>query len=100
VVQWQVARARARAADQNPIDLLGAAWGPWWSFRRGRRIPAPRFRPAPSVDAGVLTVTRREPALLPKAAVPRYREFVRARFGDARGPRSVADRVRRFRADR
>jgi 23S rRNA (adenine-N6)-dimethyltransferase len=54
VLQWQVARARAEGND-----LLGATWAPRWEFRRARRIPAAFFRPAPSVDAAVLTITRR-----------------------------------------
>ncbi len=80
VVQWQVARARARAGDEVPIDLVGASWGPWWVFRRARRLPAKLFRPAPSVDGAVLTVTRRQPDLLPVESAPRFMDFVRERF--------------------
>ena len=32
IVQWQVARVRARVNDGPPTDLLGARWGPWWEF--------------------------------------------------------------------
>jgi 23S rRNA (adenine-N6)-dimethyltransferase len=85
IVQWQVARARVRAASGPPTDLLGARWGPWWEFRRGRRLPAASFRPRPSVDAAVLVVTRRAEPMLPTSASDRYSSFV------ARAFRSRAD---------
>jgi 23S rRNA (adenine-N6)-dimethyltransferase len=80
IVQWQVARERVRAASGPPIDLLGARWGPWWEFHRGRRLPAACFRPRPSVDAAVLVVTRRTQALLPTSASDRYSSFVAQAF--------------------
>ncbi|HEV8207781.1 MAG TPA: rRNA adenine N(6)-methyltransferase family protein [Acidimicrobiia bacterium] len=85
IVQWQVARERVRAAGGPPTDLLGARWGPWWEFRRGRRLPAACFRPRPSVDAAVLVVTRRTKPLLPISASGPYSSFV------ARAFRSRAD---------
>jgi 23S rRNA (adenine-N6)-dimethyltransferase len=75
VVQWQVARARVRGAD-----LLGATWMPWWEFTRGRRLPASSFVPRPSVDCGVLTVTRRDEPLLPPSLQRKYEKFVRDEF--------------------
>jgi 23S rRNA (adenine-N6)-dimethyltransferase len=59
VVQWQVARHRARVSDGASTDQLGEKWTPRWRFARGRRIPAALFRPRPSVDAAVLVATRR-----------------------------------------
>jgi len=59
VVQWQVARHRARVSDGVLTDQLGERWAPRWRFARGRRIPAALFRPRPSVDAAVLVVTRK-----------------------------------------
>jgi 23S rRNA (adenine-N6)-dimethyltransferase len=45
IVQWQVARERERVGDAPPTDLLGARWGPWWEFNRGRRLlPSPAVR--------------------------------------------------------
>jgi 23S rRNA (adenine-N6)-dimethyltransferase len=85
IVQWQVARERVRAASRPPTDLLAARWGPWWEFRRGRRLPAACFRPRPSVDAAVLVVTRRAKPLLRTSASGRYSSFV------ARAFRSRAD---------
>jgi len=84
LVQWEVARKRARVESGPPLDLLGAVWGPWWTFARGRRLPASLFRPSPSVDAGVLTVTRRSPALLPASEQAGFAAFVRRAFAGAR----------------
>jgi 23S rRNA (adenine-N6)-dimethyltransferase len=97
IVQWQVARALAQAGDKNPIDLVGASWAPWWSFRRARRLPAKMFRPPPSVDAAVLTVTRREPALLPAELAPQFMAFARERFSTALPPANAEQWVNRFR---
>jgi 23S rRNA (adenine-N6)-dimethyltransferase len=96
VVQWQVARAREHSGERHPIDLVGAAWGPWWAFRRGRRLPAKLFRPPPSVDAALLTVTRRHPALLPVEVAREFTEFVRDRFGATTPLARVEDWVRHF----
>jgi 23S rRNA (adenine-N6)-dimethyltransferase len=82
VVQWDVARKRAAAP---PTTLLSTTWAPWWEFHLGQRIPATAFRPVPSVDAAVLRVTRRTPAVLPFALSAGYREFVRQEWGAANG---------------
>jgi 23S rRNA (adenine-N6)-dimethyltransferase len=99
IVQWQVARARERVGDAPPTDLLGARWGPWWEFHRGRRLPAGCFRPRPSVDAAVLVVTRRAPVLLPVAASRRYAAFVAREFRSSSRARdrSVREWVELFR---
>jgi len=87
VVQWQVARARSRSSPGPPTDLLGASWGPWWEFRRGRRLPAHLFRPPPSVDAAMLVVTRRASPLLAREDAERYVSFVSRGFERSRiGP--------------
>jgi 23S rRNA (adenine-N6)-dimethyltransferase len=86
VVQWQVARHRVRVSDGGPADLLGATWGPWWTFTRGRRLPAASFRPRPGVDAGVLVIARRDRPLVPVAAFARYAAFVRRGFEIGAGP--------------
>lgn len=94
VVQWQAARARVEATD-----LLGATWGPWWMFERGRRLPAALFRPSPSVDAAMLTVTRRKHDLVPDEQRSLYTAFVRHEFERSSGPleRGVETWVRQFR---
>jgi len=74
VVQWEVARKRAATP---PDTLVSTAWAPWWAFSLGRRIPAREFRPVPRVDAGVLTVVRRSPPLLPVELAPSFGGFVR-----------------------
>jgi 23S rRNA (adenine-N6)-dimethyltransferase len=98
VLQWQVVRALARSDDRTPPDLVAATWAPWWSFGRGRRLPASLFRPAPSVDAAVLIVTRRAPALLAADEAPRYRAFVRDQFAATSPPVSVPGWISRYRA--
>ncbi|HYV60433.1 MAG TPA: rRNA adenine N(6)-methyltransferase family protein [Acidimicrobiia bacterium] len=99
VVQWQVARERVRVGDRPPSDLVGAQWGPWWEFRRGRRLPAGSFRPRPSVDAAVLVVARRDPPLLPVVAHRRYASFVARAFRSRPDARKlgVHEWVARFR---
>jgi 23S rRNA (adenine-N6)-dimethyltransferase len=92
IVQWQVARERQRVGDAPPTDLLGASWGPWWEFRRGRRLPAGCFRPRPSVDAAVLVVTRRAPPLLPVALSRKYAALVAREFRSKPGARDLGVR--------
>jgi 23S rRNA (adenine-N6)-dimethyltransferase len=77
IVQWEVARKRA---VMPPSTLLSTTWAPWWSFDIGRRIPATAFRPVPSVDAAVLCVTRRAPAILPPQMAGPYASFVRRQW--------------------
>jgi 23S rRNA (adenine-N6)-dimethyltransferase len=74
IVQLEVARKRAA---QPPTTLLSTIWAPWWDMHLGDRIPADRFRPIPRVDAALLTVTRRDPPLLPPAMARAYAQFVR-----------------------
>jgi 23S rRNA (adenine-N6)-dimethyltransferase len=80
VVQWQVARHRARVSTGDATDLVGTTWAPWWVFERGRRIPAKLFRPRPAVDAAVLVISRRDPPMLPAAEFERYATFVRSHW--------------------
>jgi 23S rRNA (adenine-N6)-dimethyltransferase len=77
IVQREVARKRVTLP---PTTMLSTAWAPWWSFELGRRIPADAFRPVPSVDAAVLRVSRRAPALLPERMAPSYAAFVRSQW--------------------
>jgi 23S rRNA (adenine-N6)-dimethyltransferase len=73
VVQWEVALKRAA---MPPTTLLSTRWAPWWEIELARRIPASSFRPVPSVDAGLLRITRRDPPLLPAAMARAYGAFV------------------------
>jgi len=65
-------------AATPPATLLSTAWAPWWEMHLARRIPATSFRPVPRVDAGLLTITRRDPPLLPVAMARRYAAFVQS----------------------
>jgi 23S rRNA (adenine-N6)-dimethyltransferase len=83
IVQWEVALKRAASP---PTTLLSTAWAPWWEMRLARRIPAEKFRPVPRVDAGLLTITRRDPPLLPVAMAEPYAAFVKREWPfDKRG---------------
>ena len=73
VIQWEVARKRA---SSPPTTLLSTQWAPWWDVRLGPRVPASQFRPVPRIDAGLLTVMRRDPPLLPVAMARPYADFV------------------------
>jgi 23S rRNA (adenine-N6)-dimethyltransferase len=77
IVQWEVARKRAAFPSST---LRSTTWVPWWEFRLGRHVPATAFRPVPRVDSGVLTITRRQPPLLPPAMARSYSEFVRSHW--------------------
>jgi 23S rRNA (adenine-N6)-dimethyltransferase len=85
IVEWGYALKRAAVW---PSTLLGVTWGAWWTFRVDRRLSAQCFEPAPSVDAGVLVVARRDPPLVPVADRQTYRRFVRRGFEE--GLRAVA----------
>jgi 23S rRNA (adenine-N6)-dimethyltransferase len=101
VVQWQVARHRARVSEGGPADLLGAIWAPWWTFARGRRLPAAGFHPRPGVDAAVLVITARPSPRLPAADFARYQTFVTANWTAGSAGRTEPDEwAARFRARR
>jgi 23S rRNA (adenine-N6)-dimethyltransferase len=74
VVQAEVARKRARTPATT---LRSAAWAPWWTFALGTRIGRNAFRPVPRVDAAVLIVRRREPAVLPPWLAPTFADALR-----------------------
>ncbi|MGE5225709.1 MAG: ribosomal RNA small subunit methyltransferase A [Planctomycetaceae bacterium] len=61
LLQFEAARKRAAVV---PSTLLSLGWQPWWELTLARRIPRLGFEPPPSVDAGLLVITRRRPALL------------------------------------
>lgn len=74
IVQREVAR---KHATQPATSLRGAAWAPWWEFREGHGISRRAFRPAPGVDAAVLTIVKRMPAILPTRLAPKLRDLLR-----------------------
>jgi 23S rRNA (adenine-N6)-dimethyltransferase len=90
VIQLEAARKRAAAA---PSTLLTLGWAPWWEFVLARRIGRLGFEPPPSVDAGLLVITRREPILLPAADRAGFVQLVRRAFERGSWPvrRSLKD---------
>jgi 23S rRNA (adenine-N6)-dimethyltransferase len=80
-VQREVARKLATAPATS---LRTAAWAPWWEFTLGATVRRQSFRPVPSVDAAVLTVTRRDPPVLPVELAPEFRETLRASWSHTR----------------
>ncbi len=93
LVQWEVARRRAGVGGAT---MLTAAWWPWYEFALHARVPARAFRPMPSVDGGLLSITRRDAPLVEGRRGP-YQELVRQVFtGPGRGLREILTRTGRF----
>lgn len=88
VVELDVAWKRARVA---PSTALGVYWGAWYEFAVTRRIDRSAFAPPPTVDAGVLRVTRRTEPLVAAADARAYRALVTAGF-ERRGLRYAVSR--------
>jgi 23S rRNA (adenine-N6)-dimethyltransferase len=80
VVQREVAH---KHAARPPTSLRTASWAPWWQFDRGMTIDRRSFRPVPQVDAAVLTVTRRDPPVLPVMLAPQFRETLRSAWSQS-----------------
>jgi 23S rRNA (adenine-N6)-dimethyltransferase len=81
VLQWEVARKRAAVGGTT---LLTVRWWPWYDFTLLRRIGARSFRPVPSVDSGLLQISRRSAALVPWRERREYQRLVERVFS-ARG---------------
>ena len=81
LTQWEVARKRAGVGGGT---MLTAQSAPWFEFSLEGRVPAWGFSPQPSVDGGLLSITRRGSPLVPVAERRAYEGFVRAIF-TARG---------------
>lgn len=91
LVQWEVARRRAGVGGAS---MLTASWWPCYEFTLHARVPARSFRPVPSVDGGLLTMTRRTAPLVEDLAA--YQRFVREVFtGRGRGLREILLRTGR-----
>jgi 23S rRNA (adenine-N6)-dimethyltransferase len=73
LVQWEVARKRAAVGGTT---LLTAAWWPWYTFTLAGRVPATAFRPVPSVDGGLLVLSRRAEPLLDATQRAAYQQYV------------------------
>ena len=93
LTQWEVARKRAGVGGGT---MMTAQSAPWFAFSLEGRVPAWGFSPQPSVDGGVLSITRRGSPLVPASDRRAYEVFVRAMF-TGRGstlPGVVASAVR------
>ncbi|TFB17060.1 methyltransferase domain-containing protein [Microbacterium sp. 3H14] len=77
LTQWEVARKRAGVGGGT---MMTAQSAPWFAFSLEGRVPAWGFSPQPSVDGGVLTITRRASPLVPVSDRRGYEAFVRAMF--------------------
>lgn len=77
LTQWEVARKRAGVGGGT---MMTAQSAPWFEFSLEGRVPAWGFSPQPSVDGGLLTITRRGSPLVPGSERRPYEAFVRAMF--------------------
>ncbi|ANS62480.1 lmrB [Streptomyces lincolnensis] len=91
VVQWEVARRRAGIGG---CSLVTAESWPWFDFSVLKRVPRFAFRPAPSVDGGILVIERRPEPLVRERR--EYQDFVRQVFtGRGHGLREILQRIGR-----
>jgi 23S rRNA (adenine-N6)-dimethyltransferase len=77
LVQWEVARRRAGLGGAT---MMTAQWWPWFEFGLVRKVSASSFRPRPSVDGGLMTITRRADPLVDAADRRRYQAMVHQVF--------------------
>ena len=77
LTQWEVARKRAGVGGGT---MMTAQSAPWFEFSLEGRVPAWGFSPQPSVDGGVLAISRRGSPLVPASDRRAYEAFVRAMF--------------------
>ena len=92
ITQWEVARRRAGVGGAS---MMTAQWAPYYSFELQARVPAQAYSPAPAVDGGILTVTRRQDPLLLWKQRRAYAGFVHRLFtGPGRGMAQILQRTR------
>nr|WP_106817002.1 23S ribosomal RNA methyltransferase Erm [Microbacterium timonense] len=77
LTQWEVARKRAGVGGST---MMTAQAAPWFEFALHGRVPARHFTPMPSVDGGILAITRRGSPLVDPRERRNYERFVRAMF--------------------
>jgi len=77
LTQWEVARKRAGVGGGT---MMTAAAAPWFEFTLHGRVAARHFTPRPSVDGGILRITRRGSPLVDPGERGAYERFVREMF--------------------
>ena len=77
LVQWEVARKRCGIGGST---MLTAQSAPWFAFALHGRVPSWGFRPSPSVDGGIIQISRRAEPLISVRQRAAYGRFVRATF--------------------
>ncbi len=77
LVQSEVARRRAAVGGAT---MMTAQCWPWFEFGLVRRVSASSFRPQPSVDRGLMTISRRADPLVDAVDRFRYQAMVRQVF--------------------
>jgi 23S rRNA (adenine-N6)-dimethyltransferase len=82
VTQWEVAKKRAGVGGHT---MMTAQSAPWFAFELHGRVPSWGFSPRPSVDGGILAITRRGSPLVDLADRRPYETFVRAVFSGRGG---------------
>jgi 23S rRNA (adenine-N6)-dimethyltransferase len=82
IVEWGLAAKRTAVW---PSTLVGCTWGAWYELRLVRRVPRACFAPPPSVDAAVLSATRRPKPLVASAEARAYGALLHRAFA-ARAP--------------
>jgi 23S rRNA (adenine-N6)-dimethyltransferase len=92
LVEYDVARKRTSVWPSNVVSL---GWLPWWEPHLSRRVPALAFEPSPSVDAALLSIVRRDPALVRPDRRNEFLNLVHAGFRHADLPvhRSLRGRI-------
>jgi 23S rRNA (adenine-N6)-dimethyltransferase len=83
ITQWEY--ARKRTGDYGRWSLKTVTSWPSFDWRLCGRIPRTSFRPVPSIDAGVLVLSRRSESLLPQWALSRWAQVVACGFSGVGG---------------
>lgn len=76
----ELAYARKRTGDYGRWSKLTIATWPWFEWRLRGRIDRRCFKPAPTVDAGILTLERRPQPLVDDAHRRSWEQFVERGF--------------------
>ncbi|MGH8793502.1 MAG: ErmE/ErmH/ErmO/ErmR family 23S rRNA (adenine(2058)-N(6))-methyltransferase [Stackebrandtia sp.] len=76
----QLEYARKRTGDFGRWSQTTVESWPRFEWTLRGRVDRGKFDPAPRADSGILQLTRRDKALLPRKAMPQYRALVRLGF--------------------